>query len=356
MSTTRRAALGLVAALTASALAGCAGATSATPTQTPTKLTESTTLTIITHDSFTLTQSLLDAFAKKTGYTLTFVKPGDAGTVVNQLVLTKNSPLGDVVFGIDNTFAGRATSSGVLEPYASAALPATASDLTADTQNMLTPIDYGDVCLNADLGWFKAKNLEVPATLDDLLKPEYKGLLVVENPASSSPGMAFLAATIGAKGEKGYLDYWTALKANGVKVDPGWEEAYSTDFSGSSGKGAFPLVVSYNTSPAYEVTGGVAPTAALPRTCFRQVEYAGVIAGAKNEVGARAFIDFLLSDDVQADIPGQMYMYPANRAVAVPSDWKSYAAAVDSPFAVDPATLSSNRDAWIKAWVAVVVG
>ena len=359
MSIIRRAWLGLGAIIAVTALTACASAPSASPSAaspTPSPLTSATELTVVTHDSFAVTQSLLDAFAKKTGFTVKFVKPGDAGTVVNQLVLTKDSPLGDVVFGIDNTFSGRAISAGILAPYASPAVPAGSDDLLADTQHMLTPIDYGDVCLNADLAWFKAKNLAVPATLDDLLKPEYAKLLVVENPASSSPGMAFLAATIGAKGESGYLDYWKALKANGVKVDPGWTEAYSTDFSGSTGKGAYPLVVSYNTSPAYEAKDGVAPTVALTQTCFRQVEYAGVIAGAKNAVGARAFIDFLLSPEVQADIPGQMYVYPANRATALPADWTQFAAKVESPFTVPATTLSANRDAWIKAWTAAVLG
>lgn len=355
MTTIRRAWLVLSAIIATTAVSACA-ATTPTATPTPSALTSSTELTVVTHESFAVTQSLLDSFAKKTGYTVKFVKPGDAGTVVNQLVLTKESPLGDVVFGIDNTFSGRAIAAGVLSPYSSPALPKGSDDLLADANHALTPIDYGDVCVNADLAWFKAKNLAVPVTLDDLLKPEYAKLLVVENPASSSPGMAFLAATIGAMGESGYLDYWKALKANGVKVDPGWTEAYSTDFSGSSGKGAYPLVVSYNTSPAYEAKDGVAPTVALTQTCFRQVEYAGVIAGAKNAVGARAFIDFLLSPEVQADIPGQMYVYPANRATALPAEWTQFAAKVDSPFTVPAATLSANRDAWIKAWTAAVLG
>lgn len=352
MSITRR---GIVGALAAALLLGGCATTQAAPTSSA-ALTSSNELTVVTHDSFALSQALLDQFAKETGFTVKYVAPGDAGTVVNQLVLTKSSPLGDVVFGIDNTFAGRAISEGVLSPYTSPAFPSASKDLLADQEGMLTPVDFGDVCVNADLTWFKDKGLAVPATLDDLAKPEYKDLLVVENPASSSPGMAFLAATIGAKGESGYLSYWQSLKSNGVKVVKGWTEAYSTEFSGSSGKGTRPLVVSYNTSPAYEVKDGVAPTTALAQTCFRQVEYAGVIKGAKNEVGARKFVDFLLSHDVQADIPGQMYMYPADRSVAVPADWQTYATKVDAPFSVDATVLAANRDAWIKAWTAAVIG
>ncbi len=345
----------LVAVAAAGLLAGCAGPAggTASPTgaDTPSAPTESKTLTVITHDSFALDKDTIAKFASETGYDVKYVAPGDVGTVVNQLILTKDAPLGDVVYGIDNTFAGRAIDAGILSPYTSPDLPKDAGQYAADDSNSLTPIDYGDVCLNADTTWFEKKGIAVPQTLDDLLKPEYKNLLVVENPATSSPGMAFLAATVGAMGEDGYLDYWTALKANGVKVVKGWTEAYTVQFSGSSGKGAYPLVVSYSTSPAYEHA-----TQALTRTCFRQVEYAGVLAGAQNEVGARAFIDFMLSPQVQAEIPEQMYMDPVDPDVELPADWTKYAAVVDDPITVPADELGANRDAWIKAWTAAVIG
>lgn len=344
----------VAAAATAVLLAGCAGtpAPSGTPTAgTPSAPTESGTLTVITHDSFALGEETIAAFKAETGYDVTFVAPGDAGTVVNQLILTKDAPLGDVVFGIDNTFAGRAIGAGILSPYTSPALPEGADAFAADDTHALTPVDYGDVCVNADTRWFAAKGLAVPRTLDDLARPEYAGLLVVENPASSSPGLAFLAATVGAKGDPGYLDYWKALKANGVKVVKGWTEAYTVEFSGSSGKGDRPLVVSYASSPAYEPA-----TEALTSTCFRQVEYAGVLAGAQNEVGARKFVDFLLSPAVQAEIPESMYMSPVDPDVELPADWKAHAARVDAPIQVPVAELGAKREQWIKEWTAGVIG
>ena len=338
------------ALLTASLLAGC---TQAAPTASSSAAapTESKTLTVVSHDSFALSKATLKQFSDQTGYDLKFVAPGDVGTMVNQLVLTKDAPLGDVVFGIDNTFAARAIDAGVLSDYTSTALPASAVGYGADVEGKLTPIDYGDVCINADDTWFRAKRLAVPQTLDDLLKPAYKNLLVVENPATSSPGLAFLLATIAAKGEDGYLPYWTALKSNGVKVVKGWTEAYTVEFSGSSGKGSRPLVLSYSSSPAYEKA-----TSNLDRTCFRQVEYAGVLAGAQNAVGAGKFIDFLLSHQVQAEIPEQMYMYPVDSTVALPADWKAKAAMVSKPFSLPAAQINAKRDQWIKAWTAAVVG
>lgn len=366
MPSTNRLALAALVAAGSLALASCVAAPTTTQTGTPqasatsaaaTTAAKPTKLTVVTHDSFDLSEELLTAFKTESGLDVTFVAPGDAGTLTNQLVLTKDSPLGDVVFGIDNTFAGRALDEGVVAPYQAKALPAADLDaLKADDTNRLTPIDFGDVCLNADTAWFETNNKPIPATLDDLVKPEYKDLLVVSNPASSSPGLAFLTATVGAKGDPGWVDYWKQLKDNGVLVAKDWTEAYSVQFSGSAGKGPRPLVLSYSTSPAFEVVDGKAPTQALLGTCFRQVEYAGVIEGAKNPEGAAQFIEFLLSPKVQADIPGQMYMYPAVRATELPEEWVKFAPLSDSPHTVPATEIAAKRDDWIRTWTSTVVG
>lgn len=315
-------------------------------------------VTVLTHDSFALSDDVIATFKAQTGLDLKLIRQGDGGSLVNQLVLTRDAPLGDAVFGVDNTFAGRAISAGVLLPYASPKLPADSADLKADGGDVLTPTDFGDVCVNADKTWFAEKKLAVPATLDDLTKPEYRDLLVVEDAASSTPGLAFLVGTIGAKTPAGYLDYWGKLKDNGVKVVKDWSAAYYTEFSGGGKGGTRPLVVSYASSPAATVTadGTDSSTVSLPDTCFRQVEYAGVIKGAKNEAGAKAFVDWMLSEKVQADIPGQMYMYPAVKSTKLPAEWATFAPVPAKPFSVPAVDIAANRDAWIKAWSAKVVG
>ncbi|MCK6211318.1 thiamine ABC transporter substrate-binding protein [Georgenia sp. EYE_87] len=316
------------------------------------------TLTVVTHDSFALSQELLDQFEADTGYQLEMVAPGDGGALVNQLVLTADSPLGDVVYGIDNSFAARAIDAGVLEPYTPADLPTSAEQHAVDDAGSLTPVDMGDVCLNVDHQWFTEQGVPEPTTLEDLTDPAYKDLLVVTNPATSSPGLSFLLATVGAFGEDGWQQYWEDLKANGVKVVEGWSDAYYVDFSGSEGAGPRPIVLSYASSPAAEVPegGGEPRTGAMLDTCFRQVEYAGVLAGAENPDGARAFVDFLVSPEVQADIPGQMYMYPVDDTVELPEAWAEHAPLAEEPFAVDPATISANREEWISTWSEIVIG
>jgi len=313
------------------------------------------TVVLVTHDSFALPDELVAQFEADTGYTLETRAPGDGGALVNQLILTKDAPIGDAVYGIDSSFATRALEEGVLEPYT--APGAVAEYAVGDG---LTPIDVGDVCINVDREWFADAGLPEPVTLEDLADPAYRDLLVVTNPATSSPGLAFLLATVGAFGEDGWLDYWARLRDNGLKVAAGWSDAYYVDFSGSSGEGDRPLVLSYASSPPYEVPDGVtdpadAPTAALLETCYRQVEYAGVLAGAANPEGARAVVDWLLTPEVQAAIPESMYMYPVTD-VPLPDSWTRFAPLSPAPHQVPPDVVDANREQWISAWTDTVIG
>ena len=316
------------------------------------------TVVLVTHDSFALSEVLIADFEALTGLTLEQRAPGDGGALVNQLILTKDAPLGDVVYGIDNTFASRAIDEGVLDPYTSPAAGEDSARYAADDEGHLTAIDVGDVCLNVDHEWFAESGVPEPATLEDLTEPAYRDLLVVTNPATSSPGLAFLLATVDAFGEDGWLDYWAALRDNGLEVVSGWSDAYYVDFSGPSSEGDRPIVLSYASSPPYEVGEDAtsAPTGALLDTCFRQVEYAGVLAGAGNPEGARQVIDWLLSAEVQADIPESMYVYPVDSSVELPESWTQYAPQPTDPFTVDPAKISENRDAWIQQWTDTVIG
>ncbi|MEO5832312.1 MAG: thiamine ABC transporter substrate-binding protein [Nakamurella sp.] len=312
-------------------------------------------VTLVTHDSFNVDPAVLSAFEASSGVTVTLLSEA---ALANQLILTKDNPLGDVAYGIDNTFASRAVDAGVFTPYTSPLLDRGAAAYAFDAGNSLTAVDYGDVCVNVDHTWFTAKGLAEPASFDDLLKPEYKDLLVVESPVTSSTGLAFLLGTVGHAGADGWQQYWTGLKDNGVKVVSDWNSAYYVDFSGSDGKGDRPLVVSYASSPPSEVKAGMteAPTGTLLDTCFRQVEYVGVLAGAKNPSGAQEVVDWMLSPEFQAGLPAGMYVYPVDRATALPADWATYATVATDPVTVDPATIAANRDGWLQSWSDLLEG
>lgn len=318
-------------------------------------------LTVMTHDSFAISEGLIREFEQANNVKINFLKSGDTGAALNQAILSKAAPLADVFYGVDNTFLSRALEAGIFDSYASPQLENFPEELKLDLKNRALPVDYGDVCLNYSKAFFAKNDLPLPASLDDLLKPEYNGLLVVENPATSSPGLAFLLATIQKYGDPGYLDYWKALRANGLVVVDGWETAYYTNFSGSSGNGPQPLVVSYASSPAAEVVFAStplddAPTASVtaPGTCFRQIEFVGILTGTQNRDLAEKFIDFMLSVPFQEDLPLNMFVYPANPQAALPEVFTQYAQPANEP-ASAPAALDAQRDAWIAAWDQAVL-
>ncbi len=305
---------------------------------------------LVTHDSFSLPDELVAAFEKDSGYQLDVRQVGDGGTLTNELVLTKDSPLGDVAFGVDNTFASRALEEGVFAPYDFEA-PAGVEDhaLPGDDEHALTPVDNANVCVNVDDTWFAKEGLEPPQDLDDLTDPAYRDLFVTPGAATSTPGMAFLLTTIAAYGD-GWPDYWEDLVGNGAKITKGWEDAYNVDFTQGGGNGERPIVLSYDSSPAFTVADGASTTSALLDTCFEQIEYAGVIEGAENPEGGEELVEFLVSPEVQAALPTSMYVFPVADGVKLPEEWATFAKQPTEPYAVDPAEVAANRETWLREW------
>lgn len=323
-------------------------------------------LTLVTHDSFNVSEDVLAAFEESTGITVEILRRGDAGTLVNESILTASNPLGDVLFGIDNTFLTRGLNADLFVPYESPALEDVPEEFMLDEEHRVTPIDYGDVCLNYDVSYFEENDLALPESLEALTDPAYEGLLVVQNPATSSPGLAFLLATIEAFGEEGdytYLDYWADLVENEVYVSDDWTDAYYGQFSGSAGSsGTRPLIVSYASSPPVEIVFAEtelteAPTGAItaPGTCFRQIEFAGILEGTDNLEGAQRFIDFMLSETFQEDVPLQMFVFPVNRDAELPEVFTENVTIPEEPVRFDIDAIEENREQWIQAWTETVL-
>jgi thiamine transport system substrate-binding protein len=334
----------------------------ATPAGTPAGT--KATLTVMTHDSFDVSEEIVAAFQAECGCEVQFLRSGDTGLMLNQALLSKENPLADVIYGVDNTFLSRALAGDILEPYQSPLLAEIADDLELDTTHHLLPVDYGDVCLNYDRGWFEEHDLAPPADLPDLVRPEYRGLTVVESPATSSPGLAFLLATVGRFGEAGdytYLAYWADLRANDVLVTDGWEDAYWGNFTYAS-EGDRPIVVSYASSPPVEVyyaeeSFDQAPTAVVTadRSCFRQVEFVGILKGTANRDLAERWVDYMLGVTFQEDIPLKMFVFPANSQARLPEVFARFAEIPDRPAGVAPDAIEANRETWIEAWTRTVL-
>jgi thiamine transport system substrate-binding protein len=315
---------------------------------------------LVTHDSFAVSKSVKTAFERESGLRLRILQGGDAGEALNRALLTAGDPQGDVLFGVDDNLLSRALAGGLFDRYRSPQLAAVDPDFTPP-DDRVTPIDHGEVCLNIDRAWFRERALAPPRSLDDLILNRYRNLLVVENPASSSPGLAFLLATIARYGDDRWQVFWRGLRANGVRVVDGWEEAYTQQFSGAAGSpGKRPIVVSYATSPAAEVIFATkplseAPTTVIDDSCFRQIEYAGVLRGARNPAGARELIDFMLSERFQADVPGSMFVYPVRDGVPLPEAFRRYAVRPAQPLTLPPDAIAAGRDDWIDQWTQIVL-
>jgi thiamine transport system substrate-binding protein len=314
---------------------------------------------LVTHDSFAVSKPVLRAFERESGLSVRILQAGDAGLALNRALLTKDAPEGDVLFGVDDSLLSRALDENVFEDYTSPAL-SEVEPAYAPPDPAVTPIDHGEVCLNVDRAWFADRSLRPPRTLEELTLVRYRGLLVVENPATSSPGLAFLLSTVARYGD-GWRDYWRKLRANGVAVADGWEEAYTQRFSGAAGSpGTRPIVVSYGTSPAAEVIFAgrplaESPTAAVADGCFRQVEYAGILRGAANPDGARRLIDFMLSEAFQADVPGSMFVYPVRAGTPLPRAFVQHAIRPSQPESLPPDVIAAGRDDWVDEWERIVL-
>ena len=313
-------------------------------------------VTLMTHDSFFVSDVVFETFTAETGITVELLQVGDAGQMVSEAILTKDSPLADVMFGIDNTFLQRGLDAELFESYESANLAGVFDELKLDDQYRVTPIDFGDVCVNY---WTDAlpEGAEPPTSLEDLTDPIYADQVVVQSPESSSPGLAFLLATI--NGTDDWEQYWADLVANGVSVTAGWEDAYYGEFT--AGGGDRSIVVSYASSPPAEVIFAdppvdTAPTGVLLDSCFRQIEFAGILGGTENRAAAEALIDFMLTPTFQEDVPLNMFVFPALEAAALPAEFVEYTEIPAEPQLIAPADIEANRDAWVERWVEIVLG
>lgn len=318
------------------------------------------TVTLVTHDSFDVSEDVLREFEEQEGLKVRILRAGDAGQMVNRAILTAGNPEGDVLFGIDDNLLHDALEAGVFDAYSSPRLSVVPDEYELDPGSRVTPIDHGDVCVNYDVDWFASRGLAPPATLQDLADPVYRGLLIVQNPATSTPGLAFMLATIARYGD-GWETYWQELVDNEVKVVNGWERAYFGEFSGAGGgSGTYPLVVSYASSPVAEVVFAEEPpdqppTAAIEDTCYRQVEFAGILAGTENPEGAKALIDFMLSREFQEDVALRMFVFPVVDDAGLPTVFIENTFVPRQPLSLPSSDVAANRADRVERWTEIVL-
>jgi thiamine transport system substrate-binding protein len=315
---------------------------------------------LVTHDSFVVPKKVKAAFERETGLRLRILQSGDAGEALTRALLTAGNPEGDVLFGVDNNLLSRALDGSLFEPYTPPGLTEVDKRYDLDAEHRLVPVDHSEVCVVYDRAWFAAHDLATPPSLASLARREYARLLVVENPQTSTPGLAFLLATIARFGEGNrWSTYWSELRAGGALVTDGWEEAYNARFT-ASGHGRYPIVVSYSTDPAAAVYFAGkeltrSPVGVVRDSCFEQIELAGVLRGAHDLDGARKLVDFMLSPRFQAGMPLTMFVLPTRKGIALPDVFRRFAPRIEHPLELPAHTIGANRDRWVKAWTRIVL-
>ena len=323
---------------------------------------EDNELVIMTHDSFDISEAVILEFELANDATVVIQKAGDAGEALVRAILEKGNPSADLLYGIDNTYLGRALDQDIFDTYEPDLLDTVPARFILDDTGHVTPIDYGYVNLNYDVAALAELGLSPPTTLEELTTSAWEGQLVVQNPASSSPGLAFLIATVDYFGEDDnydYLDFWRDLKENGLLVKDGWSDAYYTDFTPYGGDRS--LVVSYATSPAAEVFFAATPIDVPPtgnvlidKATFLQIEGIGILKGANSKNLAKKFIDYALGLRFQEDFPDKMFVYPVNEDAETP-DFFKFAEEPTRPADISAREIGEKRESWIQAWTEVVL-
>jgi len=323
---------------------------------------EDNELVIMTHDSFDISEAVIQEFELANDATVVIQKAGDAGEALVRAILEKGNPSADLLYGIDNTYLGRALDQDIFDTYEPDLLDTVPARFILDDTGHVTPIDYGYVNLNYDVAALAELGLSPPTTLEELTTSAWEGQLVVQNPASSSPGLAFLIATVDYFGEDDnydYLDFWRDLKENGLLVKDGWSDAYYTDFTPYGGDRS--LVVSYATSPAAEVFFAATPIDVPPtgnvlidKATFLQIEGIGILKGANSKNLAKKFIDYALGLRFQEDFPDKMFVYPVNEDAETP-DFFKFAEEPTRPADISAREIGEKRESWIQAWTEVVL-
>ncbi|MCK4247427.1 MAG: thiamine ABC transporter substrate-binding protein [Methanomicrobia archaeon] len=307
-------------------------------------------LVIYTYDSFVsewgIGPKIVPLFEEAYNCKVEIKAVGDAGDVLNRAIIEKNNPRADILIGIDNNSLSKALKNDILVPYTPKTIDVVPEQFIFDPTYHVVPFDYGYIAFVYD-----SEIITPPQTFDELLDPKYKKAIILEDPRTSSPGAAFLLWTIAIYGEN-YLDFWEQLKPNILTITSGWDQAYGMFTSGEA-----PIVLSYATSPAYHVEYEdiTRYKAFIPKDGgYLQIEGAGIVKNCAHKELAEKFIDWMLTEDFQREIPLTQWMFPVNSNVELPASF-DYAVKPDKILYLDSEEIAENLDRWIKNWAELMI-
>ncbi|MBJ23765.1 MAG: hypothetical protein CMB64_03760 [Euryarchaeota archaeon] len=326
-----------------------------------------TELVIATYDVYALTDEMIGDFENQTGITVSMIKLDDAGSVLDYLIQNKGTETIDLAIGLDNTYLQTAIKQGVLTEHLANNLDNISQDALAPYNGpFAVPFDMGHVCLNYDSSIVDGQNMTVPTSLWNLTEEEWRGKVAIPSPITSSPGRAFMLATLDYFNSLGestseFEEWWSAMEENDVIITSGWSEAYETHYTGGYGEyeagyvGDAHITVSYCHSPGVEswYNGNWTKSAALnlPKTSFFQVEYISSVMGGDQQSSA-LFIEFLLSEDINSNMPVQNSMYSVLEGFDLPEEngYLFHSIIPNEPSEISMIEIEENMESWLLLW------
>jgi thiamine transport system substrate-binding protein len=302
-------------------------------------------LTVYTYESMGwIEDSVIPEFENMYGVDVKVIKLGDGGNVLSRIKLENKNPKADVVIGLDQSLTVDAVKNDLLIPYK----PINASNI--ENQNIIfnqdfsvTPYDYGAIAIIYD----PERLNTTPKTFEDLTKMDKS--LIIQDPRSSSTGQAFLLWTIAAYGDD-WKDFWKDLKSAILTVTTGWTDSFSKFEAGEA-----PMMVSYATDGAYsyEYYKSTKYKALIPEEGgYVQIEGAGIVKGTKNEELAKRFIEFLLMDEFQREVPLNQWMFPVTN-VELPESYE-YSLKPEKILTIESEEIADNLDKWLNEWEEIM--
>ncbi len=333
--------------------AGCTRPTSPPPT------VDTTNLTVLAPQSLVVDDEVIGRFEQESGISVLFRNIGPATDMVERIVEGGSVPSGwDLVYGIDNQQMVAAIEAGLFQPYAAAGLADVPDHLEIDSSQHLLPVSHNYVMVNADRDYFEREDIDPPASLDDLRRPEIASLLALPSPETDQAGRGFLAATARYFGEDAFIDFWADLDEGGAQVAANWTEAYLGAYTvGSSGEGDRPLVLAYASAPAADAVftpgaGDSPPSVALdlPGAGFHQIDLVGIAADTPRVEQARALVEFLLGPEFQASVAQRMFAFPVLPDAETGQSFAEHARPPAEPVNMEPSILDDRMQSWLVSW------
>ena len=269
---------------------------------------------------------------------------GDLGA---RMLAEASNPQHDVIWGWAATHMVDPRIVDMLEPYEAVGIEKVPERFRDPENRWFSTTGYmGAFCVNNEV--MQAKNLPMPASWNDLTKPEYKDQLVMPNPASSGTGYLHVASILQMMGEEKGWEYLDALDQNMNQYIKSGSRPCN-----SASAGEFAIGISFALRAIKNIEEGYPITMVIPvEGAGHELEAHGLMKTSGNKEDAKRFLDWTLSKGAEEEYNNwKSIVTMADRAMpqrfldaGLPADISTVL------FEVDYAWAAENRERILAEW------